>query len=117
MDSQYKESFLLRLKTPNKCVYLGQGRYAVVFSAKRWDRKSRGELIESVTPCHDPPALGFNPGSNPIHLTALLANSPDYTTAPQHFRYPEKYSQKELANVEFKEASLFYASYESVGGE
>ena len=30
----------------------GEGEVAV-FSAKRWDRRNREDLIESATPCHD----------------------------------------------------------------
>ena len=54
------------------------------FSAKRWDRRNRADLIESVTPCHDAPVVGFYPDSNPLRLTILAAMSEDYTMAPQH---------------------------------
>ena len=30
----------------------GEGEVAF-FSAKRWDRRNRADLIESATPCHD----------------------------------------------------------------
>eukprot|EP00112_Aurelia_sp_Birch-Aquarium-sp1_P006607 Seg1725.6 transcript_id=Seg1725.6/GoldUCD/mRNA.D3Y31 product="hypothetical protein" pseudo=true protein_id=Seg1725.6/GoldUCD/D3Y31 len=61
----------------------GEGEVAV-FSAKRWDRRSRIGLIESATPCHDAEVMGLYLGSNPVHLTVLAAMSEDYTTAPQH---------------------------------
>ena len=53
-----------------------------VFSAKRWDRRNRAGLIESATPCHDGHVAGSYGGWNPFHLTALISESEDYTTAP-----------------------------------
>ena len=61
----------------------GEGE-AAFFSAKRWDRRSRTDLIESATPCHDAQVVGPYRDSNPLHLTILAAMSEDYTTAPQH---------------------------------
>ena len=63
----------------------GEGEVAF-FSAKRWDRKSRTELIESATPCHDAQVVGPYRNSNPFRLTVLAALSEDYTTAPQHLQ-------------------------------
>ena len=61
----------------------GEGEVAF-FSAKRWDRRSRADLIESATPCHDAQVVGLYQDSNPLCLTVLAAMSEDYTTAPQH---------------------------------
>ena len=61
----------------------GEGEVAF-FSAKRWDRRNRADLIESATPCHDAQVVG--PYRNPLRLTVLAAMSEDYTTAPQHLQ-------------------------------
>ena len=61
----------------------GEGEVAF-FSAKRWDRRNRADLIESATPCHDAQVVGPYRDSNPLRLTILAAMSEDYTTAPQH---------------------------------
>ena len=61
----------------------GEGEVAS-FSAKRWDRRNRADLIESATPCHDALVVGSYRDSNPLCLTVLAAMSEDYTTAPQH---------------------------------
>ena len=61
----------------------GEGEVAF-FSAKRWDRRNRVDLIESATPCHDAQVVGPYRDSNPLRLTVLAAMSEDYTTAPQH---------------------------------
>ena len=63
----------------------GEGEVAF-FSAKRWDRRNRADLIESATPCHDAQVVGLYRGSNPLRLTILAAMSEDYTTAPQHLQ-------------------------------
>ena len=60
----------------------GEGEVAF-FSAKRWDRRNRTDLIESPTPCHDAHVVGPFRNSNPLRLTAM---SEDYTTAPQHLQ-------------------------------
>ena len=60
----------------------GEGEVAF-FSAKRWDRRNRADLIESATPCHDAQVVGLYRDSNPLRLTILAAMSEDYTTAPQ----------------------------------
>ena len=51
------------------------------FSAKRWDRRNRADLIESTTPCHDAQVVGLYRDSNPLCLTILAAMpmSEDYT--------------------------------------
>ena len=67
------------------CGELGEGEVAF-FSAKRWDRRNRADLIESATPCHDAQVAGLYWNSNPLHLTVLAAMSEDYTTAPQHLQ-------------------------------
>ena len=59
----------------------GEGEVAF-FSAKRWDRRNRADLIESATPCHDAQVVGPYRDSNPLRLTILAAMSEDYTTAP-----------------------------------
>ena len=61
----------------------GEGEVAF-FSAKRWDRRNRADLIESATPCHDAQVVGPYRDSHPLRLTILAAMSEDYTTAPQH---------------------------------
>ena len=43
------------------------------FSTKCWDRRNRGNVIESVIP---------------LCLTVLASKSQDYTTAPQHSQTP-----------------------------
>ena len=58
----------------------GEGEVAF-FSAKRWDRRNRADLMESVTPCHDAQVAGLYRDSNPFHLTVLASKSEDYTTA------------------------------------
>ena len=63
----------------------GEGEVAF-FSAKRWDRRNRADLIESATPCHDAQVVGLYWDSNPLRLTILAAMSEDYTTAPQHLQ-------------------------------
>ena len=63
----------------------GEGEVAF-FSAKRWDRRNRTDLIESATPCHDAQVVGPYWDSNPLRLTVLAAMSEDYTTAPQHLQ-------------------------------
>ena len=63
----------------------GEGEVAV-FSAKRWDRKNRADLIEFAAPCHDAQVMGSYRGANPLRLTVLASKSEDYTTAPQHLR-------------------------------
>ena len=63
----------------------GEGEVAF-FSAKRWDRRNRADLIESTTPCHDAQVVGPYRDSNPLRLTILAAMSEDYTTAPQHLQ-------------------------------
>ena len=60
----------------------GEGEVAF-FSTKRWDRRSREDLIESTTPCHDAQMVGLYLGSNPVRLTVLATKSEDYTTTPQ----------------------------------
>ena len=52
------------------------------FSAKRWDRRNRADLIEFAIPCHDAHVLGSYWVSKPLRLTFLAAKSEDYTTAP-----------------------------------
>ena len=64
----------------------GEGEVAF-FSAKRWDRRNRADLIESATPCHDARVVGPYRDSNPLRLTVLAAMSEDYTTAPQHLQF------------------------------
>ena len=65
--------------------FAGEGEGEVAFfSAKRWDRRNRADLIESTTPCHDAQVVGLYRDSNPLRLTILAAMSEDYTTAPQH---------------------------------
>ena len=63
----------------------GEGEVAF-FSAKRWDRRNRADLIESATPCHDAQVVGLYRDSNPLRLIILAAMSEDYTTAPQHLQ-------------------------------
>ena len=63
----------------------GEGEVAF-FSAKRWDRRNRADLIESATPCHDAQVVGLYRDSNPLRLTILAAMSEGYTTAPQHLQ-------------------------------
>ena len=67
---------------------IGEGEGEVAFfSAKRWDRRNRADLIESATPCHDAQVVGLYRDSNLLRLTILAAMSEDYTTAPQHLQH------------------------------
>ena len=59
----------------------GEGE-VTFFSAKRWDRRNRANLIESSTLRHDAQVVGSYRASNPLPLTILAAKSEDYTTAP-----------------------------------
>ena len=59
-------TFIFRTVVQHHCE--GEGEVAF-FSAKRWDRRNRADLIESATP---------------LRLTILAAMSEDYTTAPQY---------------------------------
>ena len=61
-------------------------REVVVFSAKRWNRRNRADLIESASPCDDAQLMGSYRGSSPLHLTTLTSLSEDNTTAPQHLQ-------------------------------
>ena len=58
----------------------GEGKVAF-FSAKRWDRRNRADLIESA---HDAQVVGPYRDSNPLRLIVLATMSEDYTTAQQH---------------------------------
>ena len=72
-------------KQPSLDISDGEGEGEVAFfSAKRWDRRNRVDLIESATPCHDAQVVGPYRDSNTLRLTVLAAMSEDYTTAPQH---------------------------------
>ena len=57
------------------------------FSAKRWDRRNRADLIESATPRHEAQVVGLYRDSNPLRLSILAAMSEDCTTAPQHLQW------------------------------
>ena len=72
------------VKQPCFCNNSGGEGEVAFFSAKRWDRRRREDLIESATPCHDAQMVGLYLGSNPVRTTVLAAKSEDYTTAPQH---------------------------------
>ena len=48
----YSSESQIVLPFRNPGIGAGEGEIAV-FGAKRWDRRSRADLIESVTPCHD----------------------------------------------------------------
>ena len=74
-----------------KPVTAGEGEVAF-FSAKRWDRRNRADLIESATPCHDAQMVGLYRDSNPLRLTILAAMSEDYSTAPQHLQTASLYN-------------------------
>ena len=63
----------------------GEGEVAF-FSAKRWDRRNRADLIESAIPYHDAQVVGSYWVSNPFHQTVLAAMSEDYYMAPQHLQ-------------------------------
>ena len=83
-NSENKEMFLKLLLRNffNFSLGYGEGEGEVAFfSAKRWDRRNRADLIESATPCHDAQVVGLYWGSNPLRLTILAAMSEDYTTA------------------------------------
>ena len=54
------------------------------FSAKRWDRKNRVDLIKSATHCYDTPVEGPYRLLNPLRKTVLAAKLKDCTTAAQH---------------------------------
>ena len=76
-------SFMLVTSAFRKCECEGE---VAVFSAKRWDRRNRADLIESATPCHDAQVVRSYRGSSPLHLTVLASKSEDYITAPQHLQ-------------------------------
>ena len=57
------------------------------FSAKRWNRRNRADLIEPTTPCHDAQVVGPYRDSIALPLSVLAAMSEDYTTASQHFQF------------------------------
>ena len=81
------QNTIKRLTVIKRQKTIGEGEGEVAFfSAKRWDRRSRTDLIESATPCHDAQVVGPYRDSNPLHLTILAAMSEDYTTAPQHLQ-------------------------------
>ena len=77
---------LRKIQGPFLTLTEGEGEVAV-FSAKRWDRRNRADLIESATPCHDAQVMGSYRGSNTLRLTVLAPKSEDYTTAPQHLQF------------------------------
>ena len=56
------------------------------FSAKRWDRRNRADLIESATRCHNIQVVGSYRVRNPLLLTVLAASSTDYSMAPRHLQ-------------------------------
>ena len=92
----------LKLNFPPQSVFSrkgeGEGEGEVAFfSAKRWDRRNRADLIESATPCHDALVVGPYRDSNPLRLTVLAAMSGDYTTAPQHLQ-KKKDLEKDLVS-------------------
>ena len=57
-----------------------------VFSAKRWDRRNRADVIKSTAPSYDAPVVRPYRVSNPLRLTNVTSKSKDNTTAPQHFQ-------------------------------
>ena len=59
----------------------GEGKVAF-FSAKRWDRRNRADVI--ANPCDDAHVVGPYLNSNPLSLAVMAVMSYDYTTAPQH---------------------------------
>ena len=51
----YTEDFQWAIQTGNR----GEGKGEVVFlSTKRWHRRNRADLIESMAPCHDAQVMG-----------------------------------------------------------
>ena len=68
----------------------GEGEVAF-FSAKRWDRRNRADLIESATPCHDAQVVELYRDSNLLRLTILAAMSEDYTMVPQHLQHLDNF--------------------------
>ena len=58
----------------------GEGEVAF-FSAKRWDRRNRADLIKPATLVMALKWLGPR-----LHLTVLATKSEDYTTGPQHLQ-------------------------------
>ena len=86
----------------------GEGEVAF-FSAKRWDRRNRADLIDSVTLCHDARVVGPYRDSIPLRLTVLAAMSEDYTTAPQPFLKLDN-RNPQLIEMEFLNKCLPYGS-------
>ena len=82
LSAYFQKNILAQRK--NFLAHIGAEGEVAFFSAKHWDRRSRAELIESATPCHDAQVVGLYRDSNPLRLTILAAMSEDYTTAPQH---------------------------------
>ena len=56
------------------------------FSAKRWGRRNRADLIVSATHCHDAQVAGSFRVSNLRHWTVLVSKSEVYNTVPQHLQ-------------------------------
>ena len=54
-----------------------------MFSAERWDCRSREDLVECAAPCHDAQVVGLYRVSSPVYLTVMAAKSDDYTTVPR----------------------------------
>ena len=86
-DSVHNDAILLNSFFASISFGVGEGEGEVAFfSAKGWDRRNRGNLIESTTPCHDAQVVGPYRVSNPLRLTALTSKQGLHhsTTAPQH---------------------------------
>ena len=56
---QMQRSLKARLDLATSSAVAGEGEGEVAFfSAKRWDRRNRADLIESATPCHHAQVVG-----------------------------------------------------------
>ena len=104
---EYAFNFTICFEGLGHGIYVkGEGEVAF-FSAKRWDRRNRADLIESATPCHDSQVVGLYRDSNPLGLTILAAMSEDYTTAPQHVLQSSKQRLHRLLVDRTTQADMF----------
>ena len=76
---------------------IGEGEVAV-FSARRWDRRNRADLVKSTTPCHGAQVGRSYWALSPLRLTVLASKPEDYNTAPEHLQslVRNKFGEKQV---------------------
>ena len=110
IDGQRIEKLTNRETLEKQLKLKGEGEGEVAFfSAKRWDRRNRADLIESATPCYDAQVVGLYRDSNPLRLTILAAMSEDYTTAPQHLQTYFQENHSLWMSTRWYQAQLFHS--------